>query len=451
MRTGLSVSAGLLASTFAFASPVIGQELARQGTLSFSQGLEFSDNISLSATERSGFTSRTGVDLLLQTETRTQVLSFGIGTDLVGEFGGDLPDDDFDFESSRANILYTREGASSLFRFTGSYTETQLDESTFDLGGGSGVIISEGAVTRTSLGFGLTTGVDGPVELSLNGNHRKLDYQDTVDPDLIDETSKSVDGTARLRLNPAVTLRATAGVTRTDEEDAVSTERDERYVGLGFETETAGGLSIVGDVLYDVVETSDTTPSTSRDDGIGVDLGLTQDRPDGSIQLALSSRIDEAGRRSTAEVTRSYDMPAGEIAFSLGVLDQEGEDSLQVVGGLEYTRELPRGGITASLRQDASSRDGAAFLNTLASLDYAQEINAVSGWSAGISYTASDRLGGVDDDSRTTATFTYTRELAEDWSMSTGVEHTRVTDTGTPDRSSNAVFFNIRRDITFGF
>lgn len=451
MRTGLSISAGLLASAMAFTAPAFGQELARQGTLSFSQGLEYSDNVSLSTTPRSGFTSRTGVDLLLGTETRTQVLTFGIGTDLVGEFGGDITDEEFDFESTRANFLYTREGARATFRFTGAYTETQLDEAAFDLGDGSGLIISEGSVTRTSLGFGLTTGVEGPVELSLNGRYRELDYQDTVDPDLIDETSNSVDATARFRLNPSLTLRTTAGITRTDEDDAVSTEREESFVGIGLETETAGGLSIVGDLLYDTTEVTDTTPSTTRDDGIGIDLGITQDRPDGSLHVALSSRIDEAGRRSLAEVTRSFDMPSGEIAFSLGVLDQEGEDSLQVIGGLEYFRELPRGGITASLRQDATSRDGAAFLNTLASLNYTQEINEISDWSAGLSYTASDRLGGTDDDSRATATFTYTRELAEDWSMSTGFEHTRVTDTGTPDRSSNAVFFNIRRDITFGF
>ena len=451
MRVGHSLSASLAASAIALAAPAFGQELARQGTLSFSQGLEYSDNISLSATPRSGFTSRTGVDLLLSTETRTQVLTFGIGTDLVGEFGGDVTDEDFEFESTRANVLYTREGATSEFRFTGAYTETQLDEAAFDLGDGSGLIISDGSVTRTSLGFGLTTGVDGPFEVTVNGRYRDLDYQDTVDPDLIDEDSTSLDATARMRISPALTLRALAGVTRTDEADLVSTEREERFVGLGLETETAGGLSIVGDVLYDTTEVTDTTPSTSRDDGIGLDLGITQERPDGSLNVALSSRIDEAGRRSSAEVTRSFDMPSGEIAFSLGVLDQEGEDSLQVIGGLEYFRELPRGGITASLRQDASSRDGAAFLNTLASLNYAQDINEISGWSAGLSYTASDRLGSMDEDSRATATFTYTRELAEDWSMSTGVEHTRVTDTGTPDRSSNAVFFNIRRDITFGF
>ena len=46
---------------------------------------------------------------------------------------------------------------------------------------------------------------------------------------------------------------------------------------------------------------------------------------------------------------------------------------------------------------------------------------------------------------------TYTRSLTEDWEMNAGVEHVREVDDGGPSESSNTIFFNIQRDITFGF
>ena len=264
MRTGLSLTATLLASVVAVGSPAVAQDLGRQGTLTFSQGLEFSDNVGLTTPAESGFTATTGVDLMLRFETRTQLLSFGIGTDLVGEFGDGLRDD-FEFERSRANILYTREGANTLLRFSAAYTETQLDDDVFDLGDGSSLIIDQGSVNTTDVRLGLTFGAGGPVETVLNTRFRDLDYQDTVDPDLVDEETTSADVLSRFRLNPALTLRARAGLSVTDEDDAVSTEREETFAGLGIETETGGGLSIVGDVLYDSTKTTDTSPSSTRD------------------------------------------------------------------------------------------------------------------------------------------------------------------------------------------
>ena len=136
---------------------------------------------------------------------------------------------------------------------------------------------------------------------------------------------------------------------------------------------------------------------------------------------------------------------------TLGVVDQEDDSSLRLIGGFDYTRELPRGGVTASVTQGASSRDADTFLSTSLSLDYTADINAVSGWRAGLSHTATNELGGDEDDSRTTATLTYIRDLTDEWSMQAGLEHSRLNESGVADRSSNSIFFNIGRDITFGF
>lgn len=451
LRTGKTFSTTLALTATALCSPAFGQEgPARVGTFSFSQGFEYSDNVGLVDPAASGFSSRTGFDLSFQSETRTDLLRFSFGSELVGEFGSDL-DDDFELENSTIEGLFTREVSNASLRFSGQYTEVELDENVFQLGDTGSLIIDDGSLEQLSLGAGVVLGLGGPFELSLDANYRTLDYQDTVDPDLSDEDQFSFEALARFRLNPAATLRARAGITVTDEEDALETERDVSFFGLGAETETADGLFVFGDILFDKVETTTNAPSEVTNDGLGIEVGLTQARPNGSVGLEFSSRTDESGRRNSARVSRSLDMPTGVLSLAIGVVDQEGDDQLQFIGELGYTRELARGTIEASLTQDTSSRDGAAFLNTELSVNYSHIINSVSGWDAELEFSASEELGGVQDDSRTTATVSYRRDLTEDWNFRTGYEYVRRAEGGADDRTSNTVFFNIQRDITFGF
>ena len=451
LRTGITLRTTLTLTVTTLCSPVFGQEdPTRLGTLSFSQGFEYSDNVNLTDPSASGFTSQTGVDLSFQSRTRTELLSFSIGGDLVGEFGSDLSDD-FDIENTNIEGIYTREGANASLRFTGLFSEVELDEDIVAIGDAGSIVIDEGSLEQLRFGAGVVLGDGGPFELSLNAFYRTLDYQDTVDDTLTDEDQYSFDALARLRLNPATTLRARAGITITDEDDAVQTERDVSFFGIGAETETAGGLLVFGDILYDRAETTTNIPSDDTDEGLGIEFGLTQARPNGSVGLNFSSRTDESGRRNSATVSRSLDMPTGLVSLSVGVVDQEGDDDLQLIGELGYTRELARGTIDASLTQDTSSRDGEAFLNTALSVTYSHAINSVSGWDAGLTYSSSEELGGDSDDSRATATISYTRDLTEEWNMRTGYEYIRDVESGTDSRTSNTVFFNIQRDITFGF
>ncbi len=451
LRMGIMNKTTLALTVTALCSPAFGQEgPSRLGTFSFSQGFEYSDNVNLTDPSASGFTSRTGVGLSFQSETRTELLRFSIGTEVVGEFGSDLRDD-FDFENTSIEGIYTRSSATASLRFTGSYVETELDDSIFALGDDGSIIIDEGSLARFSLGAGVVLGEGGPFEVSLDANYRTLNYQDTIDLTLSDEDQYSLNGLARFRLNPTTSLRAVAGITVTDEEDAQETERDVSFIGLGAETENAGGLFLFGDILFDRSETTTNAPSDETTDGIGVDFGVTQQRPNGAIELAFSSRIDEAGRRNSALVTRSLIMPTADLSVSVGVVDQDGDDQLQFIGGLDYTRELARGTVVASLNQDASSRDGVAFLNTELSLDYSHIINSISGWQAGLTYSSTEELGGADDDSRASAILSYTRDLTEEWNIRTGVEFIRDIESGEDNTTSNTVFFNIERDITFGF
>ena len=449
LRTGLSLTAALTLTTLA--SSAFAQELpGRSVTLSFAQGLEWSDNPDLTVANESGFTTRTDLGFVFNTRTRSESFVFSLSSQLLGEFG-DAGTDDFEVTNTRARIAYDRENANSSFSTFAFYSETDLgDEAVFDEETGS-LVIDSGSLERTVVGAGLVLGRDGPFGLEFDARHRRRNYTGTSDPDRSDVEASRLDALARFRLNQTTAVRLSAGISTENEDDATQTERDRNYVGLGIEGENASGLNYFGDVIFDRSERTVLGPTTTVEDGVGLQLGVTQDRRNGEIGFELSSRIDDSGRRSTAEVSRSLEFPEGDVEFSLGVVDQEGDDSLRLLGGLQYERALPRGNLTASLVQNATTDEGSAVINSRLRLAYDQSINATSGWQASLSYFDSNELGGTDDDSRATASLSYTRDLTENWSMRAGVEHTRITETGAADRSSNTVFFNIERDVTFGF
>jgi hypothetical protein len=294
------------------------------------------------------------------------------------------------------------------------------------------------------------TGIDGPFGVELTARQSWTDYSDTTDPDLLDNDRQSLDATARFRLNPALTARLVTGLSRLDEDDLIDTSRRNAYYGFGVEVETARGLTVQGDLLFDTTETRAGAAVTSDDDGLGFELGATQEVVDGAYGVSLASRIDESGRRTSASISRSFDMPTGDLALSFGVVDQENSDT-ELTTRLTYTRQGPDNVLRADVIQSPSTNDGDAVLNTSIRINYGQEINAISSWDAGVSYGSSSVFGATDGNTRASATVAYTRDLTQDWNMRAGVELTRIEDDSGANRSSNTVFLSVGRDFTLGF
>ncbi len=429
-KSKLALSAFALAALLG--GPAFGQDLAREGRLSYGVGLDYEFDEGLETTS--------DVALTLITRTRAQTLEFGVGTQLFGDFT-DGGTDEFDFRNTFASLVYARAGSNSNLRFSARYTETNLADEIVD-----SIITDGGTETTTEFTGRYETGIEGPLGLTLDTRYRERSFTD-ADPDLTDDTLVSLDALARFGLSRTTDLRARAGISREEESDVAGTERDVTYFGLGLATVTAGGLSVTGDLIYDSAETTTTAPATSTtEDGLGFEFTVNQSRPAGFVAAALSSRIDEAGRRTRADVTRSFDTRTGELEVSLGVVDQEGEDDLQLVGSLSYSIEDQRSAFTASVLRDATTDDGETQIDTALRLAYRRDINAVSGWETQLGYFASEELGGTDDN-RTTASVAYRRDLTEEWSMRTGYAYSKDDD----GDAENSVFFNIQRDITFGF
>jgi hypothetical protein len=415
--------------------PAVAQEdPGRQGQLSYGVGFDYDFDDGLEATS--------DVAVTLTSRTRASELELTFGTELFGDFTDDGTDD-FEFEESFIELTYTRTGPNSALTLSGGYTETDLEDELV------GTTIADGGKQETvSASIDLETGIEGPFGVTLGLAYEDRAFVDTTDPDLSDDTTVSADILARFELSRAMTVRARAGISDVDDDEAGGTERETSYVGIGLETSNASGLSFRSDLLFDRADVTTTAPaSSSTEEGIGLELDLVQDRPAGSVEFSFSSRIDETGRRTEAEVTRAFDTRTGGLTASLGVVDQEGTSSLQVIGALSYAMELPDGELSAGLTRTASTEDGDAVLGTTVELSYLKEIDPISSWSAELEYVETEDLGLGSADSRSSATLSYSRDITPEWSLSTGYTYARDDDGDT----DNSIFLNIGRDITFGF
>ncbi len=449
-RTGAPFAV-LLALTPVWVSPALAQDApGLSGTFSFSQTLNATDNPGFVADPADGSVeARTRLGFTLDSATRTETFRLSLGT--VYEGGLDGNGDDFEFVRDSASVNYTREGAASRLSLGASYDESELDDIEIELDFDPDLLtLDGGSVQRIGANARLETGIGAPFGVTLSGRYNETNYLNTIDPDLENSESLGLDATASFRINPTLTARALAGISRTREDDVTATKRDRRYIGFGFSGDLARGLSFSGNVTYDEVETSTNAPSSTIDDGVGLTLSVTQARPNGTLGATFSSRIDEGGRLTQARINRSLDLPDGSLSFSLGIIDPE-TSGTRPVASLDYSRETARGALSARVSQSPTTDDGETVLNTAIRLNYSQAINDISGWSAGLSYSEANTLGSDDDISRTSASVSYRRDLAQDWDLRAGYSYSVREETAEPDRTENSLFLSLERDFSFGF
>jgi hypothetical protein len=436
-------------AVLALATPVTADDTSNgEVTLRFSQSNEYSDNILLTTPARSGHVLTTSLDAGVRYGTSTIQLVFGLGADLVG--APRALDDGFEVQNRRASLDVSRTTSGTELSVLASYLEKTLDDDFIDTGDGSLDLIDSGTRATTALTFKMVQGQDGPLETQLTATARRLDYFNTVDPDLDDEDDVSLRAEVLRRPTDGTTLRTLGQLSLRQEDDLARTKTQRSFLGFGILKETDSGLSLRTDAFYDWNRVTE-NGIPRREDGLGFRFGLIQPRKDGALSFTLASRARPDGRRTQANLTRDYETANSVFSVWIGAIEDDDDDAVEWIGGAKYSGDLSRGTLTARLQQNAVNDAGSTFWNTRLNLGYAQDINQVSRWQAGLAYTEADELGGSDDDSRASAKVVYAHDLTKEWSMQTGIEHVRVRETGVETRVSNTVFFTIGRDISFAF
>lgn len=445
----VACTVGVASSICILAATALAQDVpegARRIFLDVRTGLEWSDNPDLRVDGDSQLVERTRFDFSLERRTAIDLLTFGIGSDLI--LGASTNDAYDTIENADARLRWDRDvGHARLglglrlenlqLNSSGFFTEVpddSVDFNTFD--GGS----------RRTAGIELdgAFGVDGPLSTTYRLRRNEIRYEDTEDPDLRDAHETDL----RFSITGALDRTTSLGLigSRFEFDETGSGARDTRSHRLGGELRSEITRTLTGRFALGWQESEETGAVSSSVDGIFVEGDLTWARPNGTAGLSLDSPIDVNGRRTTVQVFRSMDLPRGAFGYSLGLSHAEGLDTRPLLG-LNWEYEMPRAAFTAALSQTpTTTRDNVETVNSVLNLNYIQELTTRSALDILFSVRDANEEGtGAGDSRRVSLDVTYRQDLAQDWDLIGQISTEHITEAGSADRNANTVFIGLEK------
>ncbi len=404
------------------ALPGLAQEAGERAnglTFGIEQSLEAGENLGLDF-PATGSSVIATTRLSLSYFDSTAVSRFSFDIDGVLRLT-DTPDgSESGFADPGARFSYTRAGANAALSFTASAVQSDL---TFDRDlsafiGEDGEIdlpddfdtTGEGTRNNYAMAVRLDLQRRAPLSYSLDAAYEVTDYTNTSSGTLFDETAIRLGATANLRLSAISSASVNLGYADIETDDTTQTHRKITSVSLGYARELSPRARM------------------------GASLGLTH------TDRELLGPVTSNETETTAEVSLSYDLPTGAIGGSIGVTFPDGGGS-ELIGALNWRQDLPTGSISAVLTQSASTTtEGETRPTTALSVNYAQDINALSGIEFGLTYVIASGTATRDRVAESDLAITYRRSLTEDWSMRTGLTY-RTRDEGTSGTTASPFAF----------
>jgi len=391
---------------------VLAQEAEPGGvffTFDLGQGLTANSDRDLATTdEESGIGSVTTLDFGAVTETRTQRLSFDLGTALR------VTDGEFSDDGLSVGLAYSRNSADAQLDASVSQRRADIaflrDASAFVTDDGEIVLPDDfdeltgtGVRAVTAANVSLTWGDTAPVGYRVSASYTGLRYEDASAPPAdIDTAGVSIG--LRLDINAVTTSEITLGYAQTDEEGLPVTD-----------STTLGGA-------------------------------LTFARPLGDLTARVGASRDEMGDLFwSAAIERELVLSDRELSGALGVV-QDAEGDAQLTGRIALRVPRPSGQIDFAAIHSLSA--GASTATTTLRASYVQELSAISSMRIGFDFASV----GETDSSDTLATgrlsASYGISLGEEWQLNIGVSTTIRDDDGSQTRN-NAVFLTVERPFTW--
>lgn len=403
------------------------------------------DPISAGPTVRSDTTLSFGI----QSETRRHKLALNFdGTFRVEE--APSTGTTAEFVNPGVDLSYNLQGGDAQFSFDASYDRSEVDGLSFldpDNPDPADLINDDGYRNVLRGAVSLELGRTAPLGFVLDLSRSDTRYSGTSDPGLFDSVTDNVTGTAIFRFSQVTEGTLTAGVTQYRAQDPTATTRETYRLSFGISHELSDNTTIEASVGGRQIDDSVTGITSSGEAAFAITHAL----PRGSVGASLDTELTIAGQKTTAELQRSFVFPTGALDVSLGVVDAEGAD-LQWIGSLNYSRELARGEVTASLaRRISVNTDADVQRTTTAALGLSQMLNEQSSLGFNLDYSDISGVGGGAITDRQTGSFSasYTRALTEDWDLTAGYERRYSNEAGTGVAWDNAVFVTLGRDFSF--
>jgi hypothetical protein len=412
------------------------QEAARDLTVGVSTGVQANTNRSLSA---DGDDPSAEVDLRLNfgfreiTPRQRLELSGGIGLRRVWEEDGDeedllngLAEPDLRFSFSRAvpdtslslNARVRRELVvflEPIDDFLENPDDPLIDPS--DLIGSE----DEGSRLTVSADAALELWRTAPVGLDLAAGLTARRYFDVTDPDLVDENRARVSAALRFTLDPVTQARVGLRYFRSEEEEDGEGSRELR-----------------------------------RDTALRV--GVTRQRPSGSVGVNATAEDLEDGERYTLDANFATRLPLWNLRTRLGV-SRGVTGGLNFVGGLQAERRMRVGSfalnVDQSLRTISTDSDDAAeegeeveALVTGLGANYGMEVDPLTRVSANVSFLRVDPDNDDPVETSIRAGVGLQRQITREWSANVRLEH-RFRDDEDGAAHDNAISLNLGRSFAF--
>ncbi|MDX8353116.1 hypothetical protein [Cognatiyoonia sp. IB215182] len=378
-------------------------------TFDINQSLEASTDRDLSTPEEEDEVEATlGLRFGAVTETRTDRLAFGLGTDFRA-LEGDVSNDDasirlsYDRNSADAVINASVSAIRSDIEFLRDASDFINDEGEIELPDDFEDLTGTGTRTSSTIAAGLRWGETAPLGYRVSFSQQFLRYED-ASAALADSDTGSVSAGLRLNFNEVTTGNLDLSYTQTDE---------------------------VGEPLEDRLTLSGS---------------VTVDRPLGDLTFQLSSSRDEADDIFWAgSVSRRLALPRSAISGSLGVVEDEFGDA-RVTGSLGYS--LPRPAAQIDLSANRSLPPGGDRTTTTLRGTYAQELTPISNMVFEVTFGEARDPDGSDRLATGSVTGRYAVELTPVWSFSLGAGINLRDEDGT-ERRSNSLFLGLERPISW--
>ena len=362
---------------------------------------------------------------------------------------------DFLFDDMSLGLRYDRAGVNSRFGVTLDYNEVDLDFADplrllEDELNQDDLVIDDGQRETRSVTLSYETGVNDPLGFGLDLSYRDRTFSGTNDPDLFDRETLTAEAFVRFRFSPVAEGRVTVFQSDYDAEDVEQTDRTTRSVSFGLDYALDPATTLQASLGYSDIEETTNLPTRIDESGAIGSLGLVRELGNGTAGVRLDSDLTVTGRRNTLLFSRSYVLPTGTLAVSVGPTESD-VGSTEVVGSMAYTQELPTGTITSAFERSFRTSDESEELRvTRASLGYDMDINSVSGlvFEANYAEIRDAGTGGVNNVDTTSLRATYRYALTPDWDLSAGYEYRFRDSENDGNSDSNEVFLILSREFS---
>ena len=343
-----------------------------------------------------------GADLSFALSSETPLSNLS----LQGSTGLDLADGASSSLNDPAFVLrYARATANAALTLDATLNDVALengDVTNFD----SGI----GRKRTATLAGDVEFGIAGPLGFGLNASVIDQQFSDSSNPELIDSRTVNLGGHVRSDVSQVLHL------------DIGTTDRQ-------FFPD--GG---------DMRET------------VSTDLGLTLDRPNGTMALRLTADNTPDGDRLAAQFERQMDLPSGSVTYTLGAT-RGVNDQIYTTGSLSYARDLANGTLDIGLDrivQQGADTDTEIVLSTLR-LGYTQPITPTTNLALTLNWAEQRETQSDLSIANTNLSATLTRMVTPDWSLDLGYSYLMRVDDVTGQAQSDQVSLTLHRAFSLRF